>query len=88
MSILEAKEVNKERAGLPHFMMVDTPGLGCADIERAAAITRDWPDLIYDYLRNREALKHVFHLAPWLSPYCFFFTHCYQYIVIQLLSCT
>eukprot|EP00434_Breviolum_minutum_P021157 symbB.v1.2.018668.t1/scaffold1455.1/size117749/4 len=56
-------EVNKERAGLPHFMMVDTPGLGCADIERAAAITRDWPDLIYDYLKNREALKHVFHLV-------------------------
>lgn len=56
-------EVNKERAGLPHFMMVDTPGLGCADIERAAKITRDWPELIYDYLRNREALKHVFHLV-------------------------
>ena len=54
---------------------VDTPGLGCADIERAAAITRhggrayslttsfqtyarEWPDLIYDYLKNRESLKH------------------------------
>ncbi|CAK9026930.1 Probable GTP-binding protein EngB [Durusdinium trenchii] len=56
-------EVNKERAGLPHFMMVDTPGLGCADIGRAASITRDWPDLIYDYLKNREALKHIFHLV-------------------------
>jgi len=56
-------EVNRERAGLPHFMMVDTPGLGCADIERAAAITREWPDLIYDYLKNRESLKHVFHLV-------------------------
>ena len=29
-------------------MMVDTPGLGCADIERAAKITRDWPELIYE----------------------------------------
>jgi len=56
-------EVNRERAGLPHFMLVDSPGLGCADIPNAAKITRDFPDMIYDYLRNRNALKHVFHLV-------------------------
>jgi len=56
-------EVNRERAGLPHFMLVDTPGLGYAGIEKAAQITREWPNLIYDYLRNRESLRHVFHLC-------------------------
>lgn len=28
-----------------------------------AKITREWPDLIYDYLRKRRALRHVFHLV-------------------------
>eukprot|EP00931_Biecheleriopsis_adriatica_P117069 TRINITY_DN92621_c0_g1_i1.p1 TRINITY_DN92621_c0_g1~~TRINITY_DN92621_c0_g1_i1.p1 ORF type:complete len:743 (-),score=162.97 TRINITY_DN92621_c0_g1_i1:21-2249(-) len=60
---LDFYEVNRNRAGLPEFMMVDTPGLGTAGIPNAAKITRDWPDLIYNYLRGREALKHVFHLV-------------------------
>lgn len=58
---LDFYEVNRERAGLPHFMMVDTPGLGHADVK--AEVTRSWPELIYTYLRRREALKHVFHLC-------------------------
>lgn len=54
-------EINRERGGLPQFQIVDTPGLGYAGIPQAAKITKDWPDLIYSYLRRREALKHVFH---------------------------
>jgi len=54
-------EVNRQRAGLPQFLLVDTPGLGYANIE--SRITKTWPDLIYDYLRNRQALQHVFHLC-------------------------
>jgi len=54
-------EINRDRAGLPHFMMVDTPGLGHADVP--AKFTRHWPELIYSYLRRRQALKHVFHLC-------------------------
>ncbi|CAE7568610.1 engB, partial [Symbiodinium sp. CCMP2456] len=56
-------EVNRERAGLPHFMLVDSPGLGCADIPNAAKITREFPNMIFEYLRNRNALKHIFHLV-------------------------
>jgi len=54
-------EVNRERAGLPHFQLVDTPGLGHAGIP--ARLCRHWPELIYQYLRKRESLKHVFHLV-------------------------
>merc|ERR1712062_633360 len=58
---LDFFEINSQRAGLPHFMLVDTPGLGHAEIK--AKLTRDWPDMIYSYFRKREALKHVFHLV-------------------------
>jgi len=58
---LDFYEVNRDRAGLPHFMMVDTPGLGHADVR--AYVTKSWPELIYTYLRKREALRHVFHLC-------------------------
>lgn len=60
---LDFFEVNRERAGLPQFMLVDTPGLGTLDVKNAASITREWPDLIYQYLRTRQALKHVFHFC-------------------------
>lgn len=58
---LDFYEVNEARAGLPYFMIVDTPGLGFAEVE--SKVTRDWPDLIYNYFRTREALKHVFHFC-------------------------
>merc|ERR1712061_600146 len=58
---LDFYEINRERAGLPHFMLVDTPGLGYAGVK--ARISATWPQLIYNYFRQREALKHVFHLC-------------------------
>mmetsp|Transcript_29310 Transcript_29310/g.67471 ORF Transcript_29310/g.67471 Transcript_29310/m.67471 type:complete len:719 (-) Transcript_29310:207-2363(-) len=53
-------EINRERTGLPHFMMVDTPGLGFSGCP--AAKVRHFPDIIYDYLSKRDSLRHVFHL--------------------------
>jgi len=55
-------EVNKDRAGLPAFMIVDTPGLGFGGgVKNAAKMTRGWDELIYTYLRQRRALRHIFH---------------------------
>merc|ERR1711972_258498 len=58
---LDFYDVNRQMAGLPHFMMVDTPGLGHAEVQ--AAHVKHHPDLIYTYLSRRQALKHVFHLC-------------------------
>jgi len=58
---LDFYEVNRQMAGLPYFMMVDTPGLGHAEVR--ASHVRHHPDLIYTYLSQRQALTHVFHLC-------------------------
>lgn len=58
---LDWYEVNRQMAGLPHFALVDTPGLGHAGVP--ASVTRDWPDLLYEYFSKRESLTHVFHLC-------------------------
>eukprot|EP00443_Scrippsiella_acuminata_P085315 CAMPEP_0115383968 /NCGR_PEP_ID=MMETSP0271-20121206/6866_1 /TAXON_ID=71861 /ORGANISM="Scrippsiella trochoidea, Strain CCMP3099" /LENGTH=653 /DNA_ID=CAMNT_0002807309 /DNA_START=331 /DNA_END=2293 /DNA_ORIENTATION=+ len=58
---LDFYEVNRQMSGLPYFMMVDTPGLGHAEVR--AAHVRHHPDLIYSYLSQRQSLVHVFHLC-------------------------
>jgi len=53
-------QCNQDMAGLPSFNLVDTPGLGHA--EQSAHTSRGFPDLLYEYFKNRESLVHIFFL--------------------------
>jgi GTP-binding protein len=58
---LQFTEVNRTRVGLPHFCLVDSPGLGHANMP--VRFTRHWPEMIYSYMRQRKNLVHIFHLV-------------------------